>query len=155
MKQRILIVEDDLTIQIQLKNLLAGNGYEVLAVTDLAEVIQQLKNFAPHLVLLDIKLPGNSGFEICSQIRSFSNIPIVFVTSSSTDMDELNSIMLGGDAFITKPYNTAILLAKIASLLRRAYAFSQAEVLSWNGACLLYTSPSPRDTERARKPSSA
>ncbi len=136
MKQRILIVEDDLTIQIQLKNLLAGNGYEVLAVTDFAEVIQQLKNFTPHLVLLDIKLPGNSGFEICSQIRSFSNIPIVFVTSSSTDMDELNSIMLGGDAFITKPYNTAILLAKIASLLRRAYAFSQAEVLSWNGADL-------------------
>lgn len=136
MKQRILIVEDDLTIQIQLKTLLSGNGYEVLAVTDFAKVIQQLKTFAPHLVLLDIKLPGNSGFEICSQIRSFSNIPIVFVTSSNTDMDELNSIMLGGDAFITKPYNTAILLAKIASLLRRTYTFSQAEVLSWNGADL-------------------
>ena len=75
-------------------------------------------------------------FEICSQIRSFSDIPIVFVTSSNTDMDELNSIMLGGDAFITKPYNTAILLAKIASLLRRAYASGQTEVLSWNGADL-------------------
>ena len=88
------------------------------------------------MVLLDIKLPGNSGFEICSQIRSFSDIPIVFVTSSNTDMDELNSIMLGGDAFITKPYNTAILLAKIASLLRRAYASGQTEVLSWSGADL-------------------
>lgn len=88
------------------------------------------------MVLLDIKLPGNSGFEICSQIRSFSDIPIVFVTSSNTDMDELNSIMLGGDAFITKPYNTAILLAKIASLLRRAYASGQSEILTWNGAAL-------------------
>ena len=133
---RILVVEDDLTIQTQLKTLLSGNGYEVDAVNDFSRVIEQFKAFAPHLVLLDIKLPGNSGFEICSQIRSFSDIPIVFVTSSNTDMDELNSIMLGGDAFITKPYNTAILLAKIASLLRRAYASGQTEVLSWSGADL-------------------
>lgn len=98
--------------------------------------MEQFKAFAPHLVLLDIKLPGNNGFEICSQIRSFSDIPIVFVTSSNTDMDELNSIMLGGDAFITKPYNTAILLAKIAFLLRRAYASGQSETLTWNGATL-------------------
>lgn len=136
MKEKIYIIEDDLTIQTQLKTLLSGNGYEVDAATDFSRIIEQLKAFAPHLVLLDIKLPGNSGFEICSQIRSFSDIPIVFVTSSNTDMDELNSIMLGGDAFITKPYNTAILLAKIASLLRRAYASGQTEVLSWNGTDL-------------------
>ena len=136
MKEKIFIIEDDLTIQTQLKTLLSGNGYEVDAATDFSRIIEQLKAFAPHLVLLDIKLPGNSGFEICSQIRGFSDIPIVFVTSSNTDMDELNSIMLGGDAFITKPYNTAILLAKIASLLRRAYASGQTEVLSWNGADL-------------------
>ena len=73
---RILVVEDDLTIQKQLKNLLSGNGYEVDTVTDFSKVIEQIKTFAPHLVLLDIKLPGNSGFEICSQIRSFSDIPI-------------------------------------------------------------------------------
>lgn len=136
MKQRILIIEDDFTIQTQLNNLLSGNGYEVAAVTDFLMVIEQLKAFAPHLVLLDIKLPGNSGFDICSQIRTFSELPIVFVTSSNTDMDELNSIMLGGDAFITKPYNTAILLAKIAALLRRAYTSGQAEVFTWNGAAL-------------------
>ena len=136
MKQRILIVEDDLTIQTQLKNLLSYNGYEVEAVTDFSKVMEQLKAFTPHLVLLDIKLPGNSGFEICSQIRTFSQIPLIFVTSSNTDMDELNSILLGGDAFITKPYNTAILLAKIAALLRRAYSSGQTEVLIWNGADL-------------------
>ena len=136
MKQKILIVEDDYTIQAQLKNLFLFNGYEVDAVTDFSKVMEQFEAFAPHLVLLDIKLPGNNGFEICSQIRSLSDIPIVFVTSSNTDMDELNSIMLGGDAFITKPYNTAILLAKIASLLRRAYASGQSETLTWNGADL-------------------
>ena len=133
---KILIIEDDFTINTQLKNLLSGNGYEAMAVTDFSKIIEQLKAFAPHLVLLDIKLPGNSGFEICSQIRSFSDIPIVFVTSSNTDMDELSSIMLGGDAFITKPYNAAILLAKIASLLRRAYASGQSETLIWNGVDL-------------------
>ena len=63
-------------------------------------------------------------------------MPIIFVTGSNTDMDELCSIMLGGDAFITKPYNTAILLAKIASLLKRAYASGQGEVFTWKGAVL-------------------
>lgn len=135
MKEKILIIEDDPMIQIQLKNLLTGNGYEVEAVTDFTNPVEHFRAFAPHLVLLDIKLPGSSGFEICTQIRAFSDLPIIFVTSSNTDMDELNSIMLGGDAFITKPYNPAILLAKIASLLRKAGASSQAaEVLIWNGA---------------------
>ena len=136
MKQRILIVEDDLTIQTQLKNLLSGNGYEVGVVSDFSKVIEQVKTFVPHLVLLDIKLPGNSGFDICSQIRTFSDLPIIFVTSSNTDMDELNSIMLGGDAFITKPYHTAILLAKIASLLKRAYPVLQSEQMAYGGAVL-------------------
>lgn len=133
---KILLVEDDLTIQTQLQTLLAGSGYEVFAVTDFSKTIEQIKDFTPHLVILDIKLPENNGFEICSQIRTFSDIPIVFVTSSNTDMDELNSIMLGGDAFITKPYNIAILLAKIAALLKRAYASSQTEIFTWNGATL-------------------
>ena len=74
MKEKIYIIEDDLTIQTQLKTLLSGNGYEVDAATDFSRIIEQLKAFAPHLVLLDIKLPGNSGFEVCSQIRSFSDI---------------------------------------------------------------------------------
>ncbi len=136
MKEKILIAEDDFTIQTQLKTLLSGNGYDVCAVTDFSNTLQQIKEFSPHLVLLDIRLPGDSGFELCSQIRAFSDMPIIFVTSSNTDMDELNSIMLGGDAFITKPYNTAILLAKIAALLKRAYATGQAEILIWNGAAL-------------------
>ena len=134
--KKILIVEDDFTIQAQLKTLLSGNGYEVSAVTDFSQTIRQVKAFAPHLVILDIKLPGNNGFEICSEIRTFSDVPIVFVTGSSTDMDELHSIMLGGDAFITKPCNTAILLAKIAALLKRAYPSAQAEFFTWNGVTL-------------------
>ncbi len=136
MKKKILIVEDDLTIQTQLKTILTGNGYEVFTVTNFSQIMEQIQEFAPHLVLLDIKLPENNGFEICAQIRTFSDMPIVFVTSSNTDMDELNSIMLGGDAFITKPYNIAILLAKISALLKRTYFSSQTEIFTWNGAVL-------------------
>lgn len=136
MKKKILIVEDDLTIQTQLKTLLTGNGYEVFTVTNFSQIMEQIQEFAPHLILLDIKLPENNGFEICAQIRTFSDMPIVFVTSSNTDMDELNSIMLGGDAFITKPYNIAILLAKISALLKRTYFSSQTEIFTWNGAVL-------------------
>lgn len=136
MKHRILIVEDDVVIQTQLRNLLAGNGYEAEIINDFPVDMEQVRSFQPHLILLDIKLPGSDGFSVCSQIRAFSNAPIIFVTSCSTDMDELNSIMLGGDAFITKPYNTAILLAKIASLLKRAYPVAEQEALSCNGITL-------------------
>lgn len=136
MKHRILIIEDDSVIQTQLRNLLAGNGYEVETVNDFPVAMEQVESFGPHLILLDIKLPGNDGFTVCSQIRAFSNVPIIFVTSCNTDMDELNSIMLGGDAFVTKPYNTAILLAKIASLLKRAYPVAGQEALSCNGITL-------------------
>lgn len=133
---KIVIIEDDFIIQSELRTLLVGNGYDVFIVTDFSKTIQQIKENAPHLILLDIKLPQENGFTLCSQIRSFSNVPIIFVTSCNTDMDELNSIMLGGDAFITKPYNTAILLAKISSLLKRSYPTSEQETLNYHGVIL-------------------
>lgn len=136
MVYKILIVEDDAFIRNELSILLHGNGYETITVSDFSNIPQTIKKLTPHLILLDIKLPNQSGFSICSQIRSFSQIPIIFVTSCNTDMDELNSIMLGGDAFITKPYNTAILLAKTASLLKRAYPVENSETLSCQGAVL-------------------
>lgn len=136
MPYKIFVVEDDPVIQAQLLTLLTGSGYQAAAVTDFSAVIRQIETFGPHLLLLDIGLPGASGFELCAQIRSFSQIPIVFVTSSNTDLDELNSILLGGDAFLTKPYNPAILLAKIAALLRRAYPAAGEDALCWKGAVL-------------------
>ena len=136
MKQKIFIIEDDPLIRNELNSLLQSNGYETEAPELFSNVIDRIKAEQPHLILLDIKLPGASGFSLCTQIRIFSDVPIIFVTSCNTDMDELNSIMLGGDAFITKPYNTAILLAKIASLLRRAYPAQQNEQLTYGGAIL-------------------
>lgn len=127
MDKKLMIVEDDPLIRSELQILLVGNGYEVLAPENFSKIVELVKSEQPQLILLDIKLPYSSGFSLCSQIRTFSDVPIIFVTSCNTDMDELNSIMLGGDAFITKPYNTAILLAKVASLLKRAYSTRQTE----------------------------
>ena len=142
MNRKILIVEDEPLIRNELTILLQSNGYETAAPEFFSNMIGRIKAEQPHLILLDIKLPGISGFSLCTQIRTFSDVPIIFVTSCNTDMDELNSIMLGGDAFITKPYNTAILLAKIASLLRRAYPVQQSEQMACGGAVLRLESSS-------------
>ena len=133
---KIMIIEDDPVIQGELQTLLNGNGYTTLGVRNFSAVTEQIQDEKPHLILLDIKLPGENGFALCSKIRTFSEVPIIFVTSCNTDMDELNSIMLGGDAFITKPYNTAILLAKIASLLKKAYPAQQREQIVYGDAVL-------------------
>ena len=136
MNAKILIIEDDPVIRRELQTLLDGNGYHVFVIEDFCNVTEQVRKLHPHLILLDIKLPQENGFTICSGIRSFSQAPIIFVTSCNTDMYELNSIMLGGDAFITKPYHMAILLAKIASLLKRAYPNMQSRHLTYHGVSL-------------------
>ena len=135
-RYKIMIIEDDPVIQGELQTLLNGNGYATIGIKDFSAVIEQIRDEKPHLILLDIKLPGENGFALCSKIRTFSEVPIIFVTSCNTDMDELNSIMLGGDAFITKPYNTAILLAKIASLLKKTYPAQQQEKIVYGDAVL-------------------
>ncbi len=131
-----MIIEDDSVIQEELSVLLQSNGYEVTLLNDFLNMASDVKKHSPHLLLLDINLPVQDGFKICSQIRTFSSVPIIFVTSRNTDMDELNSIMLGGDDFITKPYNTSILLARIASLLKRTYASEHAETLTYQDVIL-------------------
>ncbi|MFT3985922.1 MAG: response regulator transcription factor [Lachnospiraceae bacterium] len=127
---RITIVKDDPVIQEELSTLLQSSGYEVIVVTDFSNIAEVVKNDIPHLILLDINLPVQDGFKVCSKIRTFSNVPVIFVTSRNTDMDELNSIMLGGDDYISKPYNTSILLAWITSLLKRSYPCGQSETMT-------------------------
>lgn len=131
----ILIIEDDEAICKELQMLLQKQGYEAVC-WDLQEDIRELvKMHDPHIILLDINLPQMDGFTICSQLRSFSKVPIIFVTSRNTDMDELCSMQMGGDDFITKPYNTSILLARIAALLKRSYEWKDQN-LSHNGVTL-------------------
>lgn len=133
----IMIVDDSREIRDELAILLRANGYEVSVLQDFTDVAKSVIELSPQLVLLDINLPGQDGFRLCETIRKSTAIPIIFVTSRNSDMDELMSITIGGDDFITKPYNTSILLARISSLIRRVYVgrqnSSQVEV---NGVTL-------------------
>ena len=117
----ILIIEDDEAICRELQMLLQKQGYEAICWNMQEDIRELVKTHDPHIILLDINLPEMDGFTVCSQLRSFSKVPIIFVTSRNTDMDELCSMQMGGDDFITKPYNTSILLARIAALLKRSY----------------------------------
>ena len=119
--KKILIIEDDEVIREELQNFLIKYGYEVKAPIDLNNIIKYVENEHANLILLDINLPLYDGYYICREIRKTSDVPIIIVTSRDSDVDELMSINLGADDFITKPYNTEILLARITNILKRTY----------------------------------
>lgn len=132
---KIMIVEDDEAIQKELSFLLENRGYTCFVWSMKEPLVKVIHKEEPHILLLDINLPGADGFTLCTQVRSFSNIPIIFVTSRNSDIDELCSMSLGGDDFITKPYNASILLARITALLKRSYEKSE-QILHHKGVLL-------------------
>lgn len=116
---KIMIIEDDETIREELKIFLGRYGYDVNSPNDFENIIEYVKKENPNLILLDINLPIFDGYYICREIRKFSDVPIIIVTSRDSDIDELMSMNLGADDFVTKPYNTQILLARIEAILKR------------------------------------
>jgi len=123
--RKIIIIEDDEVIREELQNFLTKYRYEVKAPIDLNNIIKYVENENANLILLDINLPLYDGYYICREIRKTSDIPIIIVTSRDSQVDELISINLGADDFITKPYNTEILLARITNILKRTYGNSK------------------------------
>ncbi|CEH34278.1 response regulator transcription factor [Romboutsia lituseburensis] len=119
--KKLMIIEDSEVIRQELSSLLSKYGYEVIAPDNFDNIINEIETQNPNLILLDINLPVFDGFYICREVRKTSNVPIIIVTSRDSDMDELMSMNLGADDFVTKPYNTQILLARISSVLKRAY----------------------------------
>ena len=122
---KIIIIEDDEVIREELQNFLIKYGYEVKAPTDLNNIINYIEKENANLILLDINLPMYDGYYICREIRKTSDVPIIIVTSRDSEVDELMSMNLGADDFITKPYNTEILLARITNILKRTYGSSK------------------------------
>ena len=116
---KIAIIEDEVNIQEELKVLLENARYEVYVVKNYAQGVQEILVYQPDLVLMDVNLPGTSGLSLCSQLRQESQVPVIFVTSCNTAMDELTCITMGGDDYIAKPYNVPVLLARIAAVLKR------------------------------------
>ena len=136
MRNKILIIEDEELIREELITLLTNAGYMVECVIDFCDTLNYVKTTSPDLILLDINLPGQDGYSLCSSIRSFSMTPILFITGRNTAMDELQALTIGGDDYITKPYNIPILLARVSGLLKRGQISNHLNYLEHNGIIL-------------------
>ncbi|HEM6346538.1 TPA: response regulator transcription factor [Streptococcus suis] len=129
--QRILLVEDDRVIsQLVAKNL-TNWGYQIQEVQDFQTVLDQIRDFQPHLILLDIGLPFFNGYYWCQEIRKTSRVPIMFLSSHDQPMDIVMAINMGADDYVTKPFEMTVLLAKIQGLLRRTYDFVGEQSVLW------------------------
>ena len=134
---KIVVVEDDLTIAKAITEHLSQWGYDAIYLTDFRDVAEQVLRVEPHLVLLDIALPFHNGFHWCGEIRKFSKVPIMFISSASDNMNIVLAMNMGGDDFIAKPFDLHVLTAKVGALLRRTYSFQgQVHVLEHNGVVL-------------------
>lgn len=134
---KVLIVEDDITIANIIKEHLASWGMITRCVTDFQKVLSDFAEFSPHLVLLDISLPFYNGYHWCSKIREVSQVPIIFISSASDNMNIVIAINMGGDDFIAKPFDLTVLVAKVQALLRRTYDFNSSnDILEHRGVIL-------------------
>ena len=124
---KIMIVEDDRTIATILAKELEKWNYEVVITTDFQNVLETFHEEVPQLVLLDIQLPAFNGYYWCQEIRKVSQVPIIFISSRTENMDIVMAIQMGGDDYIPKPFDLSVATAKIQALLRRTYDFSESE----------------------------
>lgn len=134
---RVYIAEDDDSIAQAVGKGLSGWDLEVKCAADFRNVTQEIAEFQPHLVLLDITLPFYNGFYWCAEIRKTSRVPVMFISSACDNMNIIMAMNMGGDDFIAKPFDMPVLVAKIQALLRRSYDFAQqVGVIEHRGAVL-------------------
>ena len=120
-KKRILIVDDEEELSGIMAEMLTGCGYEAECATDAAQAYDMLSGKSYHLILLDINLPDDTGFEICKELRRTSRTPVIFASARTSEDDRINSFDLGGDDYLQKPYSMKELLSRVNALMRRAY----------------------------------
>ncbi len=132
----IYVVEDDAPIRTELAQVLEREGYRVAACTEFSHVVEDIVAAGPDLVLLDLTLPDTDGQFVCRELRAASEVPIIVLTSRTTEIDEVMSMNLGADDFIAKPYRARVLLARIQALLRRATGGPDRAVLEHGGVTL-------------------
>ena len=143
---KIYIVEDDKGIADGIVTCLGNWGMEGLVVSDFMKVIEEVNEYEPHLIIMDITLPYMGGYHWCQEIRKTSSVPIIFISSATDNMNIIMAINMGADDFIAKPFDQSVLIAKVTALLRRTYDFSQASatlevagaVLNTNNNTLTY-----------------
>ena len=134
---RILIIEDDRGIADAIKTQAEMWELQAQCIQNFRNVMAEFSEFDPHLVLLDISLPFFNGYHWCTEIRKVSKVPIIFISSASDNMNIIMAMNMGGDDFITKPFDQSVLMAKVQAMLRRTYDFAPAvPVLEHRGAML-------------------
>lgn len=134
---KIFIIEDDEIISETLTKFLKDWGYSVKIAKDFQNILAEVSDFLPQLILLDISLPFRNGFYWCQQIRKISKVPIIFISSAADKMNIIMAMEKGGDDFITKPFDINVLTAKIQAILRRAYEFeAPSDIIEYKKAIL-------------------
>ncbi len=129
MRKKVLVVEDDPVLTRVLRDNLTFEGFEVESVADGSLAQAVARDFAPDLVLLDVNLPGQSGFDLCAAWRQRSQVPIILLTAMGQKSDKVRGLQLGADDYVTKPFELEELLARIHAVLRRARTFSSSLTL--------------------------
>ena len=117
MGKKLLIIEDDIDLREGLHFSFEGDGYEVLDVGTRREGQQEMKKGIYDLVLLDCNLPDGTGFDLCREVRKFSNIPIIMLTARDTEMDEIKALELGVNDYLSKPFSLGVLKARMKRIL--------------------------------------
>ena len=133
---KIFIVEDEAAIREELIQMLQKYGYECESSDDSQNSGEKALSSKADLILLDINLPYQDGFQVCRYIRQKSNVPIIILTSRNTDFDELMGLNIGADDFVSKPYNGQVLLARIQKILARTYEVQSNTLLTHKGLTL-------------------
>lgn len=137
---RILVVEDDEIIARSVKRHLESWDYEVVCAEDFSDIMATFMEFAPQLVLMDIKLPFFNGYHWCTEIRKISKVPVIFLSSASDNMNIVMAVNMGGDDFIAKPFDLDVLTVKVQAMLRRTYDFAgPSSVIACGGIMLNLT----------------
>ncbi|AEB06626.1 two component transcriptional regulator, winged helix family [Coriobacterium glomerans PW2] len=132
----IYVVEDDEPIRRELTRLLERSGFSVAACTAFDEIVEEIVEAAPDLVLLDLTLPKTDGQLIARELRGLSDVPIIVLTSRTTEIDEVMSMTMGADDFISKPYSARVLIAHIEALLRRSAPPEERGVIAHEGVTI-------------------
>ena len=124
METKIYLVEDDAVIAAAVARHMEAWGCQVRIAQDFSNILEEFRVFGPQLVLLDIYLPFFNGYHWCTEIRKISQVPIIFLSSASDNMNIVMAMNMGGDDFIAKPFDLEVLTAKVQALLRRTYDFA-------------------------------
>ncbi|MGP7816472.1 response regulator transcription factor [Niallia sp. 01092] len=124
---KLLIIEDDKDLANVIKNILVKWRFDTIICEDFDNILKTFEEEKPHIILMDINIPGLDGFYWCKKIREYSNVPIIFCSSRDSNLDIVMAISNGGDDYIQKPFDSHVLVAKLQAIMRRTYEYKTLE----------------------------